>query len=202
MCGTNNQRWHTQLFNCNDQQGDTSIDTYLYRFEFQLRGTVHRHLLVWLNSIHDIRYDRIRADFPPPGTPLHTYVQQHQLSNAASLSLSIQDTPTYVQTTNNIDTLHIVHTADAFALNLCAYIDTLLPSLCCSMDVQTSDGHGMILCYVTSYVSKWKESFHKDNLFVTDVNASHAAFRYLITLRGHYCQELNYHIAMAQQQNL
>ena len=183
MCGTNNQRWHTHLFNCNDQHSQTSIDTYFYRFEFQSRGTVHMHLLVWLKSIRDIQYDRIRADFPPPGTPLHTYVQRHQLSNAASLSLSIQDTPTYVQTTTNIDTLHIVHPADAFALNLRAYIDTLLPSLCCSMDVQTSDGHGMILRYVTSYVSKRKESFHKDSLFVTDVNASHAAFRYLINLR-------------------
>ena len=51
------------------------------------------------------------------------------------------------------------------------------------MDVQTSDGHGMILHYVTSYVFKWKESFHKDSLFFTDVNASHAAFCYLINLR-------------------
>ena len=83
-------------------------------------------------------------------------------------------------------TYYPFHPADAFAANLHAYVDTVLPSLCCSMDVQTSDGHAMILRYVISYVSKWNKTFHNDSLFVTDVNASHAAFRYLINL--HICE--------------
>ena len=33
------------------------------------------------------------------------------------------------------------------------------------MDVQTSDGDGMLLRYVTSYVCKWHDSFQSDSLY-------------------------------------
>ena len=50
------------------------------------------------------------------------------------------------------------------------------------MDVQTSNGHAIILKYVASYVSKAHESFHNDALYSKDLNASTAAFRYAIAL--------------------
>ena len=141
------------------------------------------HLLVWLTNFSHIQYRHIRADIPPSTDALSEYVLRHQRSDKASNSLSIQDVPTYVDEHHDTQLLHVIHPASAFATNLHAYIDTVLPSLCCSMDVQTSDGRGMVLRYVTSYVAKWTESFHKDSLFVSDVNASHAAFRYLVNLK-------------------
>ena len=55
--------------------------------------------------------------------------------------------------------IRICHPSDAAAVNLRGYIDTLATALKCSMDVQTTDGREMILRYVTSYVSKFKDVF-------------------------------------------
>ena len=51
------------------------------------------------------------------------------------------------------------------------------------MDVQTSDGHGMSLQYVTSYVSKWHDSFQSDALYSVHVGPYQAAYRHLISLK-------------------
>lgn len=183
LCGTNDQRWSNHLFSYNNLKNKTNVDTFFYRFEFQERGTVHLHLLLWLHDFQHIQFKGIRADIPQDDDPLQQYVTKFQKSNSRSKSLSIQPQDTYVTTEDKKQYLHIKHTPEAFAENLRAYIDTLLPSLKCSMDVQTSDGHGMILRYVTSYVSKWSETFHNTSLFNNDINASHAAFRYLINLQ-------------------
>ena len=63
-------------------------------------------------------------------------------------------------------TVKFHHPAHAFALNLRAYI---VPSLQCRMDVQTSDGHGMLLRYVISFVSKWQDSFDSESLYSVHV---------------------------------
>ena len=44
-------------------------------------------------------------------------------------------------------------------MNLRAYIDTLSPTLKCSMDVQTTDGSGMLMRYTSSYILKWSDAF-------------------------------------------
>ena len=61
---------------------------------------------------------------------------------------------TFVSVHDETEILHIENSQRAFAINLRAYIDTILTALKCSIDIQTSDGKGMILRYVTSYVSK------------------------------------------------
>ena len=45
------------------------------------------------------------------------------------------------------------------------------------MDVQSSDGKGMILKYVTSYVSKWHDAYSNDALFSLLVGPYQAAYR-------------------------
>ena len=75
------------------------------------------------------------------------------------------------------------HPADAFELNLRAYISTLLPSLKCRMDVQSSDGKSMIVRYVVSYVSKWHDAYSNDALFSLHVGPYQAAYRHLRALR-------------------
>jgi len=51
------------------------------------------------------------------------------------------------------------------------------------MDVQSSDGKGMILKYVASYVSKWHDAYSSDALFSLHVRPYQAAYRHLTALR-------------------
>ncbi len=97
--------------------------------------------------------------------------------------MPIQKEETFVSVHDETEILHIKHSQEAFTINLRAYIDTILPALKFSMDVQKSDGEGMILLNVTSYVSKWKETFHRDTLYLTDVNAAQEAFRFYVNLK-------------------
>ena len=182
ICGTNIFRWKNHLPNYKRRQTKSSVDTYFYRFEFQGRGTVHLHLLVWLNNFSQTQYHSFRADIPPTESELHSYVMKHQTSDKPSRSLTLQECHTYVDIHDGHKTLHMIHDANAFAANLRGYIDTILPSLACSMDVQTTDGRGMILRYVASYASKWNETFHRDSMFARDVNPYSAAFHYLVNL--------------------
>jgi hypothetical protein len=64
-------------------------------------------------------------------------------------------------------------------MNLRAYIETILPTLSCRMDVQTTDGKSMILRYVTPYVSKWKDAFPNEQLYSTHVTPYQAAYKYV-----------------------
>ena len=148
ICGTNTLRWKNHLLNYKGRQNKNSVDTYFYRFEFQGRGTVHLHLLVWLNNFSQTQYHTFRADIPPQQSELHSYVMKHQTLDKPSPSLTLQQCATYVETHDGHKTLHMIHDANAFAANLRGYVDTILPSLGCSMDVQTTDGRGMILRYV------------------------------------------------------
>lgn len=70
--------------------------------------------------------------------------------------------------------------AEAYALNIRGYIDTLSDSLKCSMDVQSTNGKAMLLKYVTSYVSKWKDGVGREGLFEKNVTGSQAAFKFVV----------------------
>ena len=64
LCSSNNNRWSNHIFNYNNISSFNNIQTYFYRFEFQGRGTVHIHLLVWLKDIKRIRLNLLGADIP------------------------------------------------------------------------------------------------------------------------------------------
>ena len=135
------------------------METYFYRFEFQNRGIVHVHLLVWLK---DIRLPLLRGDIPWSDNNLAFQVSNLQKSDKACLELNQR--PTDIITRDGMQVLRLHHPAEAFALNLRGYISSLVPSLKWRMDVQTSDGREMVLRYVASYVSKWQVSYQNDSL--------------------------------------
>ena len=83
---------------------------------------------------------------------------------------------------NNL-VLKMFHPADAFAENLHAYILTITPSLKCRMDVQSTDGKGMLLKCAASYVSKWQDSFDNNALFSVHVGPYEAGYKFLKGLR-------------------
>lgn len=177
ITGSNSNRWKTHLLRHNRAADRANILTYFYRFEFQQRGTVHVHLLVWLKDLQWLSTKQIRADIPWQDPEAAFLVNRLQKSDQRALPMSLEDTQ--VTRSNGESVLQLYHPPEAFAINLRAYITTLLPTLKCSMDVQSTDGKSMILRYVTSYVSKWQDAYANDALYSTHVTAYQAAYRHL-----------------------
>ena len=138
-------------------------------------------MLVWLTDMTKMKVNVFRADVPWNNADLAYLVSDLQKSNSSVLPL--KTTATEVASEQAKSTLSFYHPEDAFELNLRAYISTLLPSLKCRMDVQSSDGKGMILKYVASYVSKWHDAYSNDALLSLHVGPYQAAYRHLRALR-------------------
>ena len=62
-------------------KNQTNVLTYFYRFEFQDRGTVHLHMLVWLKDMTKMKLDAIRADIPWQNKSLAQQVLDLQASD-------------------------------------------------------------------------------------------------------------------------
>ncbi|CAE7542364.1 unnamed protein product [Symbiodinium sp. CCMP2592] len=118
--------------------------------------TVHVHVLVWLREDADKGRlpSLISAELPPAGTPLGDLVRGSQLDRHDSAwprreEASIWDTVS--------QTLQLKHPRDAWEAKVRAYMPDVLGCLRCHMDVQASDGRGMILRYATGYISKFSQ---------------------------------------------
>ena len=137
--------------------------SYFYSFEFQDSGTVHLHMLVWLKDLTKMKLDAIRADIPWSNKLLAQQVLNLQPSEKPGVPLFQEATK--VSHHNGKQILQLFHPSEAFAINLRAYVSTILPALKCCMDIQTSDGKGMLIRYAASYVSKWHDAFNSDAMF-------------------------------------
>ena len=51
------------------------------------------------------------------------------------------------------------------------------------MDVQTSDGYGMLLCYIASPIFRWHGSFQEDALYSVRIGPYQAAYRHIFSLK-------------------
>ena len=181
MCGSNTNRWLNHLFTYKSKKDQKNVLTYFYRFEFQDRGSVHLHMLVWLKDLTKMKLDAIRADIPWSNKLLAQQVLGLQPSEKPGVPLFQE--ATRVSQHNGEQLLQLFHPSEAFAINLRAYISTILPTLNCRMDVQTSDGKGILLRYAASYVSKWHDSFNSDAMFSIRTGPYQAAYRHLRGLR-------------------
>jgi hypothetical protein len=177
ITGSNQSSWKRHILSYGNRGNVKNVNTYFYRFEFQQRGTVHVHLLVWLKNISQIQYNLIRADIPYEDKDLAFLV--HKLQPSDKNALPLNDETTSIDIVNSNRILNIFHPAEAFAINLRGYIQTILPTLSCRMDVQTTDGKGMILRYVTSYVSKWKDAYNNELLYSSHVTPYQAAYSHI-----------------------
>ena len=75
------------------------------------------------------------------------------LQKSAKELLDIYDEPTNVSKVNGQQVLKLCHPTDVFAVHVSGYIASLVPPLKCRMDVPPSDPNGMVLHYLSSYVS-------------------------------------------------
>lgn len=87
---------------------------------------------------------------------LRSKIQKLQKSNQRVFQSQVSNDKSHVDESGSI---HLQHNSLPFASKLRAYVDTILGTLMCRMDVQISDGHQMLLKYVTGYVAKYQDSF-------------------------------------------
>ena len=127
--------------------------------------------------LSDRTIQHVPADIP--WGDLHSAYLVYSLEKSDKGSLSINENDTKVEANNGVSTLNIFHPAEAFAHNIRAYISTILPALQCGMGVQCSDGHGMVLKYVSSYVTKAHDAYNSEVLYSVHTTPYQAAFRYL-----------------------
>lgn len=182
LCGTNSRRWRQHVFNLADDPRANNVKNLFYRIEFQGRGTAHIHLLVWLEDLSKCKYHEINAHIPLVNKNFSFLV--HNLQQSEKTVLPLNEEPTCLRIDENGDrTLSLFYPQSAFALNLRAYINSILPFLKCRMDVQCSGESGMLMRYVSNYVSKFKESETTDSLYSTHLVPAQAAYRYLRNMK-------------------
>ena len=181
ICGSGN-RFTSHILADQKHKKTKNVLAFFHRMEFQQRGTPHIHLLVWVKNLSAIDLQRISAHVPD----FHCSLAY----NVSTLQKSSQPLPLFVQVREEANAVHpngsmllLQHTSSDHALHLRPYIDTLNYSLRSSMAVQCTDGYGMLLSYVSSYVTKMKDNFAGESLYSDDIDARNAAFRYVTKLR-------------------
>ena len=152
ISGVNTQRWRTHA--CADRRspGNNNVQAFFYRFEFQKRGTPHVHMLLWLKSMKNLDPNRFSASLPA-NVLLASHVEKYQ--SGGKENKSIRPRPEVTSFEKN--KIKFNYTEDDDRAFRRAYIDTVLSSLECHMDVQCADGKDLLLQYSTSYVAKMKD---------------------------------------------
>ena len=54
LCGANMNRWKTHVVAKKSDRSISNVVNYFYRFEFQKHGTLHTHILVWLDDMTNL----------------------------------------------------------------------------------------------------------------------------------------------------
>ncbi len=178
LCGKNSLRWRQYVSHYAHEANKNNVKNLFYLIELQGRGTAHIHLLVWLEDVSKCSYDQINAHIPYSDRELGFLV--HDLQQSHKTVLPVNENPTCLTTDEEGKSHLLLHyPQSAFALKLRAYISSVLPFLKCRMDVQFSDHGGMLMHYVTNYVSKFKDSQSTESLYSTRLVPTEAAYRHL-----------------------
>ena len=177
LCGTNTKRWKNHLFAKKSDPSANNVTNYFYRFEFQKRGTLHAHILIWLDDMNEVDVSKLSATIPWGNVEEAFLVYDLQKSRTSSLPL--RQAQNRVLTENNETHLAFHHSRTDKGCNLRDFVPALTGSLQCSLDVQSSDGKAMLLKYVTSYVAKWHDAVKTQQLYSVDLGAYQAAASFL-----------------------
>ena len=182
LTGGNSNRWRTHVLSNVHDAASKNVRTFFYRFEFQQRGTLHLHMLVWLEDVSTIRAEVMHA--PVPWDNAHDAFLVANAQKSHQSCLLVNNAPdAFITDANGNTTLQFQYTEDDAKRNIRGYITTLLGSLKCRTDVQLADGKAMLLKYVSSYVAKMHESATSEGLYCKDVTGYQAAHSFLRRVR-------------------
>eukprot|EP00434_Breviolum_minutum_P041512 symbB.v1.2.036926.t1/scaffold5330.1/size28357/2 len=176
--------WQSHVFAAKDGSKTKTVLNYFGRLEYQDgkrkryvneqeiaaqfyhgRGTVHLHLLVWLQHTEVVGLEEaVSATVPEENEVLASLVEGSQRSWTGSGWPQQEEASYFDETTK---TLRLQHKAEDFCKTnnkgvnegVRAYLVDVLASLACHVDVQASDGQGMLLRYVSGYVPKFSDAF-------------------------------------------
>jgi len=179
--GGSSNRWKTHIFgNCHQPR---NILTYFYWFEFQQRGTLHLHMLVWVQDISATRADLLHA-FVLWDNADDTF-KDASIQKSDKSCLPVNPHPdSFITDSLGNTTMQFLHTEDDEDRHIQAYITTLLVSLQCRTDVQLADGKALLLKYVSSYVTKIHKAATSEGVYCTDVTGFHAANSFQRTVKS------------------
>ena len=177
LFGSNTNKWKNHVFAKKSDPSVSNVINYFYRFEFQKRGTLHTHILVWLDDINETDVNHFSATIPWGESDNGFLVYDLQKSRTSALPL--RQAATSVLNKDGESYIAFHHTATDKSCNLQAYIPAFTASLKCSMDVQSSDRKSMLLKYVTSYVAKCHDVVKTQQLYSRDLGAYQAATSFL-----------------------
>lgn len=178
----NSNRWQQHVFNNQEDPSQSNLLTYFYRMEFQSGGTLHLHMLVWVKDLSLIRTNLLHASIPWGNPNDASLVADTQKSSSFCLPLCLaQDS--FLERPDRQQHLQFHYTPEDASRNLRAYVSTLLGALRCRTDVHLTDGKGMLLKYVSSYVTKMHEAATMEGLYCTDVTGFQAANSFLRSVR-------------------
>ena len=181
LTGGNCNRWRTNVFTNLQDPTSKNLQTFFYRLEFQKRGTLHLHMLVWVKDISATTADLLHASVTWENARDAFTVASIQKSDKSCLP--VREYPdSFITERNGRRTLQFQHTEDDAERHIRAYITTLLGSLLCRTDVQLADGKALLLKYVSSYVTKMHESATSEGLYCTDVTGYQAPHSFLRTV--------------------
>ena len=196
--------WSSHLLSAKDGSGRKTVLNFFGRLEYQDgkrrryvnqeeaaaqfyhgRGTVHVHLLVWLQHVESVQLDKVVSATVPADNPV-----QESLVEGSQRSWTGSGWPKEPKTSyydGDTGVLHLQHKEEDWCKynragvpeGIRAYVPDLLDSLHCHIDVQASDGRGMLLKYVSGYVPKFSDSFTTD--WLSDQCSDYAIAKRVLT---------------------
>lgn len=181
VTGKNTNRWKQSLFASTANPNDKNLKHFFYRFEFQKRGTVHIHALLRIHDLAAIDVTKVSASIPFHRAEEAFLVADLQTSSKTVLP--INSGATRVVRNGDQQYLQFQYGYVEKEKNIRAYVTTLLGSLHCRVNLQSSDGKGMLLKYVSSYVYKCHDAGTSQQLYSPDLGAFQAASSFRKTMQ-------------------
>ena len=145
------------------------------RLDYHGSGRPHVHFLVWLRHPQSLPWSQIVCGhLPADNAPLEQIVRSSQFSWTGSGWPRRDASTAWDETAQRWSC-----TTQNPRGRMRAYMPDVLASLKCHMDVQASDGRGMLLRYVAGYVPKFSDSFQSN--WLDDLSSDYALARRVLT---------------------
>ena len=198
------KQWSSHLLAAKDGSGRKTVLNFFGRLEYQDgkrrryvnqdeaatqfyhgRGTVHLHLLVWLQHVESIQLEKVVSATVTADNPVQESLVGGSQRSWTGSGWPKEPKASYYDADAGV--LHLQHKEEDWCKHnragvpegIRAYMPDLLNSLHCHIDVQASDGRGMLLKYVSGYVPKFSDSFTTD--WLSDQCSDYAIAKRVLT---------------------
>ncbi|CAK0798079.1 unnamed protein product, partial [Prorocentrum cordatum] len=178
--GKPTQRVITQFARIEFQDGKRKRGGPNARHAYHGSGRPHVHCLVWLEKVATIDLpSKVSATIPDDEEQEQLYhiVMGSQTSTHGSHPWPERKEDSIWDVRGK--TLRLHHTARDLHHKLRAYMPAVIAGMKSHMDVQTSDGRGMLLRYVSSYTAKFSDQFSSE--WLNDEASDYAISRRILT---------------------